>query len=83
MKTLFQSLTNLVKEKMPLRAWTGPLTEELVRHPGEFGLGQVPLSLKPDATTTMVCGFCSTGCGLNIHLREGRRSISVLIPSIL
>ena len=25
----------------------------------------------PDATTTMVCGFCSTGCGLNIHLKEG------------
>jgi len=55
-----------------LRQWTGPLTADLVRAPGEFGLGQVPARLKPDATTTMVCGFCSTGCGLNVHLKEGQ-----------
>lgn len=55
----------------PLRAWDGPLTEELIRQPGRFGLGQIPDRLKPDATTTMVCGFCSTGCGLNIHLKDG------------
>ena len=54
-----------------LRRWTGPLTADLVRSPGEFGLGQVPAQLKPTATTTMVCGFCSTGCGLKIHLRDG------------
>ena len=54
-----------------LRQWAGPLTTDLVRAPGEFGLGQVPSQLKPDATTTMVCGFCSTGCGLKIHLRDG------------
>ena len=54
-----------------LRQWTGPLTADLVRSPGEFGLGQVPAQLKPNATTTMVCGFCSTGCGLKIHLRDG------------
>lgn len=55
-----------------LRQWTGPLTADLVRAPGEFGLGQVPARLKPDATTTMVCGFCSTGCGLNVHLKDGQ-----------
>ena len=55
-----------------LRQWTGPLTEDLVLHPGDFGLGKVPARLKPDATTTLVCGFCSTGCGLNAHLREGQ-----------
>jgi len=54
-----------------LRQWTGPLTADLVRTPGAFGLGQVPERLRPDATTTMVCGFCSTGCGLNVHLRDG------------
>jgi assimilatory nitrate reductase catalytic subunit len=54
-----------------IRAWSGPLTEELVRHPGDFGLGQVPARLTPDATTTTVCGFCSTGCGLNVHLKDG------------
>ena len=55
----------------PLREWTGPLTSELVLRPGEFGLGQVPARLAPDGTTTVVCGFCSTGCGLNIHLKDG------------
>ncbi len=54
-----------------LRQWSGPLTEDLVRAPGAFGLGQVPTRLKPDATTTVVCGFCSTGCGLNVHLKDG------------
>jgi assimilatory nitrate reductase catalytic subunit len=50
---------------------TGPLTAELLLNPGGFGLGQVPSAKVPDATTTMVCGFCSTGCGLNIHLQQG------------
>jgi anaerobic selenocysteine-containing dehydrogenase len=54
-----------------LRAVDGPLTRELVREPGGFGLGQVPARLVPDATTRMVCGFCSTGCSLDLHLRDG------------
>ena len=54
-----------------LRAWDGPLTRDLVQTPGEFGLGKVPARLKPDGATTMVCGFCSTGCGLKIHLKDG------------
>jgi anaerobic selenocysteine-containing dehydrogenase len=54
------------------RKVSGPLTAELVQRPAEFGLGQIPSRLLPEATTTMVCGFCSTGCGLNIHLREGK-----------
>ena len=55
-----------------LRQHDGPLTQELARKPGGFGLGQVPARLKPDATTTMVCGFCSTGCGLDVHLQRRR-----------
>ncbi len=55
-----------------LRQWHGPLTQELVLRPGEFGLGKIPASLRPDQITTMVCGFCSTGCGLNVHLRDGK-----------
>lgn len=54
-----------------LRQWQGPLTEELLRGPGRFGLGQLPRNKQPDATTSMVCGYCSTGCGLNIHLKDG------------
>ncbi|MDH5672566.1 MAG: nitrate reductase [Myxococcales bacterium] len=49
----------------------GPLTRELLREPGGFGLGQLPVKKKPDATTTMVCGYCSTGCGLELHLKDG------------
>ena len=55
-----------------LHAPTGPLTRELLLSPGGFGLGQVPEKDAPDAITTMVCGYCSTGCGLNIHLRDGQ-----------
>ena len=49
----------------------GVLTRDLLRAPGGFGLGQVPQRLQPDATTTMVCGFCSIGCGLDVHLKHG------------
>ena len=59
------------KSNSILRQWTGPLTQELVLSPGNFGLGKVPAKFAPDATTTMTCGFCSTGCGLKIHLRDG------------
>lgn len=49
----------------------GHLTRELLLEPGGFGLGKVPAKFNPDATTTMTCGYCSTGCGLNIHMKEG------------
>jgi len=54
-----------------LREFNGPLTAELVQQPSQFGLGQLPSRLKPDATAEVVCGFCSTGCGLTAHLRNG------------
>lgn len=54
-----------------LRQWDGRLTRELLLQPGGFGLGRVPAMSVPDATTNMVCGFCSTGCNLKIHLRNG------------
>jgi anaerobic selenocysteine-containing dehydrogenase len=56
---------------MTFREWSGPLTADLVREPSKFGLGQIPSRLKPDATTKAICGFCSTGCGLTVHLKEG------------
>ena len=54
-----------------LRQWQGPLAEELTLHPADFGLGKVPMRFKPDATTRSTCGFCSTGCSLDIHLQDG------------
>lgn len=50
---------------------TGPLTRELLLRPGRFGLGQVPEKSTPDALSTVVCGYCSTGCGLNVHMKQG------------
>jgi anaerobic selenocysteine-containing dehydrogenase len=54
-----------------LRERAGKLTRQLARVPGRFGLGQVPERMAPDATTSMICGFCSTGCSLDVHLRRG------------
>ena len=62
---------------MKLRERDGPLTDELVREPGKFGLGQVPSSLKPAAIAKAICGFCSTGCGLKIHLDEKGQAINL------
>ncbi len=58
-------------EKDWLRQWHGPLTTELLLEPGQFGLGKVPSRFAPDAIAKTVCGFCSTGCMLDVHLREG------------
>jgi assimilatory nitrate reductase catalytic subunit len=54
-----------------LRADDGPLTARLLRAPGGLGLGQLPVGRVPDATATLTCGFCSTGCGLSVHLKDG------------
>jgi assimilatory nitrate reductase catalytic subunit len=71
-KHIHRHFQTLVKKVKPLlKAEHGPLTQDLVREPGKFGLGHIPSRLKPDSTTTMVCGYCSTGCGLNVHLKDG------------
>ncbi|MGB0344535.1 MAG: molybdopterin oxidoreductase family protein [Coraliomargarita sp.] len=54
-----------------IRARKGVLTERLVQEPAAFGLGRLPRSAKPDATVNSICGYCSTGCSLQVHLREG------------
>jgi assimilatory nitrate reductase catalytic subunit len=54
-----------------LQRQEGTMTRELLLHPGQHGLGMTHESLAADATTTATCGFCATGCGLRLHLREG------------
>ncbi|MTV26340.1 molybdopterin-dependent oxidoreductase [Nitriliruptoraceae bacterium ZYF776] len=54
-----------------LRRHDGPLTRELGRSDGPFGLGQLPADRLPDQVVRSVCGFCSTGCSLDVHLRDG------------
>jgi len=71
---------SLPSESMPstahastlLRQWEGPLTSDLLLKPAAFGLGKLPAKLQPNGCTAMVCGFCSTGCSLNIHLKDGQ-----------
>jgi len=46
----------LLRAQSLLRNQHGALSEELSRTHAGFGLGQVPKKLKPDATTTLVCG---------------------------
>ena len=60
-----------------LHARTGPMTSELVRRPGDFGLGQVPARLAPVSTARSICGFCSTGCSLHIHLDAEGQAINL------
>ncbi|GHC05969.1 molybdopterin oxidoreductase family protein [Cerasicoccus arenae] len=63
-------LTPRSDKNTPFRQWTGPLTEEIVLRPAEFGLGQLPNPQQPDATTESVCGYCATGCSLKVHLKD-------------
>lgn len=65
---------SLTAERRPSDLWLkhdGPLTRELLLEPADFGLGRVPSKKRPTATTDMVCGYCSTGCSLNVHLKDG------------
>jgi len=62
-----------------LHARTGPMTTELVQHPADhgLGLGRVPARLAPAGTTNIVCGFCSTGCSLRVHLDADGQAINL------
>lgn len=65
------------KVEQLLRARTGPMTSELVLRPGDFGLGRVPARLAPAGTAKSICGFCSTGCSLKIHLNHKGEAINL------
>jgi assimilatory nitrate reductase catalytic subunit len=66
-----ETMTVFNRAKQWIRNPNGALTRDLLRTPGGFGLGQVPQRLAPDQTTTLICGYCSTGCGLDVHLKQG------------
>ena len=60
-----------------LHARHGPMTADMVQHPGDFGLGRVPRRLAPAATADLICGFCSTGCSLRVHLDATGQAINL------
>src|SRR5688500_15906667 len=68
---MHETTSVLKRAKQLVRNQQDILTRDLLRTPGGFGLGQVPQRLKPDGTTTLICGYCSTGCGLDVHLKQG------------
>ena len=49
----------------------GPLTGRLAKAPDSYRGGLVPVDRRADHITTAVCGFCSTGCNLEIRHRGG------------
>lgn len=61
----------LAKRLGELVARDGPLTESLRLSPAGQGLGLAPAGLRADAVAGSVCGYCSTGCNFNVHLRDG------------
>lgn len=69
------------KPPTPFRQWSGPLTSELLQSPASFGLGHLPPHQHPESTTSSICGFCSTGCQLSLHLHEGEASSLTPAPS--
>ena len=50
----------------------GRLSRELALEDSPLGLGRLPERLQPEQVTSLVCGFCSTGCALNVHIRDGK-----------
>ncbi len=48
----------------------GPLTKELSLQASQLNGRLLPGGMQPDAIATSVCGYCSTGCGLDVHLRD-------------
>lgn len=67
----WNELSSLISDGTLWRQEAGPLTQQLQQSAAPFGLGNVPALRVPDATVDMVCGYCSTGCSLTVHLRDG------------
>jgi anaerobic selenocysteine-containing dehydrogenase len=48
---------------------TGPLTQRLALNPSGHSSQLIPTRMAGDRVVGSVCGYCSTGCNLSIHLR--------------
>jgi assimilatory nitrate reductase catalytic subunit len=55
----------------PLIQVAGSSMRKHLLRSGNPELRQAAAQRAPDTTATMVCGYCSTGCGLDVHLAEG------------
>ncbi len=59
----------------PLVDRNGPLTAELALAPDRFNSSLLPVIHQADAVTRSICGFCSTGCSLDIRTKDGEAVI--------
>ena len=50
---------------------SGPLTRELLLNPSALGLAGRVDSHAAESVVMSVCGYCSTGCNLNVHMQNG------------
>lgn len=48
----------------------GPFTEELRLDSSALASRKLPKRLMPDRIERLVCGFCSTGCSLDVHIKD-------------
>ncbi len=48
----------------------GPLTQELALESSPWG--KLPKRLMPQSMVAQVCGYCSTGCSLDVHIHKGK-----------
>jgi anaerobic selenocysteine-containing dehydrogenase len=55
-----------------VRDRNGPLTRELLLNPSAWGLPSRVDAHDADGIVKSVCGYCSTGCNLNISMRDGQ-----------
>lgn len=53
-----------------MRPKDGALTRELALERSSLGLGSLPQRLLPQQTTDLICGYCSTGCSLTVHIKD-------------
>jgi ferredoxin-nitrate reductase len=64
-----------------LHARTGPMSTELALSRSDALPGLLPTRLHPQATVNSVCGYCSTGCSLEVHLDADGEAIN-LSPTV-
>lgn len=50
----------------------GKYTRELHLENAPIIQGKLPRGMLPDGIHKMVCGFCATGCSLDVHIKEGQ-----------
>jgi anaerobic selenocysteine-containing dehydrogenase len=55
-----------------MMARDGPLTRSLALARSQLVSGLLPEARRPDRLVSSICGYCSTGCSLDIHVREDR-----------